>query len=88
MISEWRNVGNKWSWHENEWTCPVEELGVFTGKLVFRVVLTVRIQLILMVGFRVQAETSHFCKEIQHVFQLLCEEAERKLAFVSQGNLG
>lgn len=43
MISEWRNVGNKWSWHENEWTCPVEKLGIFTGKLVFRVVLTVRI---------------------------------------------
>lgn len=66
----------------------MEKPGIFTGKLVSRVVLTVRIELILMIGFRVQAETSHFCEEIQHTFPLLREEAEHKLVFMSQGSLG
>lgn len=40
--------------------CPVEKPGIFSGKLVFEVVLTVRIALILTIVFRIQAETSHF----------------------------
>lgn len=40
--------------------CPVEKPGIFSGKLVFEVVLTVKIALILTIVFRIQAETSHF----------------------------
>lgn len=66
----------------------MEKLVTFPGKLVSRVVSTVRTELIFTVGFRVQAETSHFCEEIQHFFPFLREEAERSLVFMSQGSLG
>lgn len=43
--------------------CPVERLGIFSGKLVSGVVLTVKDELILTVVFRVQAETPHFLRK-------------------------
>lgn len=66
----------------------MEKAGIFTGNLVPRIGLIVRIVLILTVGFRVQAETSHFCEELQHIFPLLLEAMEHKLVFMSQGSLG
>lgn len=47
----------------DEGMCPVEKLGTFNGKLVSGVVLTVKIELILTVVFRIQAETSHFLRK-------------------------
>lgn len=61
--------------------------GTGTGRSVSRVVLAVRTEFILMVGFRVQAETSHFCEEIQPIFLLWHDEAEHKLLFMAQGSL-
>lgn len=87
-ISKWRNVGNKWSWCENERICSVEKVGIFTGNLAPRIGLIVRNEFILTVGFRVQAETSHFCEEMQHISPLLLETMEHKLVFMLQGSLG
>lgn len=41
----------------------MEKLRIFSGKLVSGVVLTVKIELILTVVFRVQVETSHFLRK-------------------------
>lgn len=67
-------VGNKWSWCENDWTCPVEKLGIFSGKLSPRIVLILRIEFILLTSVRKSSTSSHTCVKKLNVSWCSCHK--------------